>query len=59
MSLVINDLSLQNDMIHCEDIYNMNNILSAVSQESQTNLNYFNSYIDTKEVFLNNLAKRF
>lgn len=41
-------LLLQNDMVHCEENYNMDNIFSTVSQESQTNLNYFNSYIDIK-----------
>lgn len=30
-------------MIHCEENYNMDTILSVVTQEQQPNLNYFNS----------------
>lgn len=33
-------------MIHCEENYNMDTILSVVTQESQPNLNYFNTKID-------------
>ncbi|MDE5605168.1 MAG: hypothetical protein K2I73_06250 [Eubacterium sp.] len=37
------------DMIHCEENYNMDTILSVVNQEQQPNLNYFNSKIDWQE----------
>ena len=37
------------DMIHCEENYNMDTILSVVTQEQQPNLNYFNSKIDWQE----------
>lgn len=37
------------DMIHCEENYNMNMILSVVTQEQQPNLNYFNSKINWQE----------
>lgn len=30
-------------MIHCEENYNLNTVLSIVTQEQQPNLNYFNS----------------
>lgn len=33
-------------MIHCEENYNMDEILSVVTQEQQPNLNYFNNKID-------------
>ena len=36
-------------MIHCEENYNMDTILSVVNQEQQPNLNYFNSKIDWQE----------
>ena len=37
------------DMIHCEENYNLNTILSIVTQEKQPNLNYFNTKIDWQE----------
>lgn len=37
------------DMIHCEENYNMDMILSVVTQENQPNLNYFNIKIDWQE----------
>lgn len=37
------------DMIHCEENYNMDMILSVVTQEQQPNLNYFNTKIDWQE----------
>ena len=37
------------DMIHCEENYNMDTILSVVNQVQQPNLNYFNSKIDWQE----------
>lgn len=36
-------------MIHCEENYNLDVILSIVTQEQQPNLNYFNSKIDWQE----------
>lgn len=36
-------------MIHCEENYNMDRILSVVTQEQQPNLNYFNSKINWQE----------
>ncbi|MBQ4600124.1 MAG: hypothetical protein IJO56_03270 [Oscillospiraceae bacterium] len=33
-------------MIHCEENYNMDQVLSVVTQEAQPNLNYFNNKID-------------
>lgn len=36
-------------MIHCEENYNMNTILSIVSPEQQPNLNYFNTKINWQE----------
>ncbi len=36
-------------MIHCEENYNMDTILSVVNQEQQPNLNYFNSKINWQE----------
>lgn len=37
------------DMIHCEENYNMDMILSVVTKEQQPNLNYFNSKINWQE----------
>ena len=39
-------LSQKYDMIHCEENYNMDEILSVVTQEQQPNLSYFNDDID-------------
>ena len=36
-------------MIHCEENYNMDMILSVVNQENQPNLNYFNSMLSWQE----------
>lgn len=36
-------------MIHCEENYNMDMILSVVTQDGQPNLNYFNSKINWQE----------
>jgi len=36
-------------MVHCEENYNMDTILSVVNQEDQPNLNYFNTKIDWQE----------
>ncbi len=36
-------------MIHCEENYNMDTILSIVTKEEQPNLNYFNSKINWQE----------
>ena len=45
-------------MIHCEENYNMDTILSVVNQEDQPNLNYFNTKIDWKE-YVNRTADEF
>lgn len=37
------------DMIHCEENYNMDIILSVATQENQPNINYFNTKIDWKK----------
>lgn len=42
-------LADRHGMIHCEENYNMDTILSVVTQEQQPNLNYFNSKIDWQE----------
>ena len=36
-------------MIHCEENYNMDTILSVVTQDLQPNLNYFNTKIDWQD----------
>lgn len=42
-------LAEKHGMIHCEENYNMDRILSVVTQQQQPNLNYFNSKIDWQE----------
>lgn len=37
------------NMIHCEENYNMDTILSVVTQELQPNINYFNTKINWQE----------
>ena len=36
-------LSKKYNMLHCEENYNMDTILSAVDEQNQPNLNYFNT----------------
>ena len=36
-------------MIHCEENYNIDEILSVVTQEKQPNLNYFNRKVNWQE----------
>ncbi|HBR31549.1 MAG TPA: hypothetical protein DD733_05660, partial [Clostridiales bacterium] len=45
-------LAKKYDMIHCEENYNMEMILSVVTEKDQPNMNYFNSKRDWQE-FLN------
>lgn len=60
------------NMVHCEENYNMDMILSVVTQKQQPNLNYFNSkaswqeYVshtpdefDTRAEILERVAKHF
>ncbi|HKM34501.1 MAG TPA: GNAT family N-acetyltransferase [Lachnospiraceae bacterium] len=45
-------------MIHCEENYNMDAILSVVSEEQQPNFNYFNTKIDWQQ-YVNRTPEEF
>lgn len=48
-STVCGMLAEKYGMVHCEENYNMDMILSVVTQEQQPNLNFFNSKINWQE----------